>query len=368
MNALRDFISSEGAWFFPLAGLIGATLLGYVFARILITIVVALARGNKESLFEAIAKQWRRPASLILPLVMLYIALGFQEMSDEIRATIRHVINLALIASVAWLGINTIRAIEEFLHEKFDMEIKDNLKARKVHTQAKFLGRALITLICIVAFSAMVMTFENIRQLGQSILASAGLVGLIVGFAAQRSIATFLAGLQIAFTQPIRIDDVVIVEGEWGHIEEISLTYVVVRIWDLRRLVLPITYFIENPFQNWTRVSADILGTVYLYVDYKIPVDELRAELKRVVEQSDLWDGKVCGLVVTNAKENVLELRALVSATDSGRAWDLRCHVREKLVEFIQRKYPEHLPRLRAEMSGPSSIGAPESVRSPVGA
>ena len=196
----------------------------------------------------------------------------------------------------------------------------------------------------------MLMTFESVRQLGTSILASAGIAGIVVGFAAQRSIATLLAGFQIAMTQPIRLDDVVIVENEWGRIEEITLTYVAVRIWDQRRLILPITYFIEQPFQNWTRTSADILGTVFLYVDYRAPLDAIRAELDRILQASPSWDGKVKGLQVTNAQEQTLEIRALASAADASLAWDLRCEVREKLVQFLQRHHPESLPRIRAEL------------------
>jgi small-conductance mechanosensitive channel len=179
------------------------------------------------------------------------------------------------------------------------------------------------------------MTFEKIRQFGISIMASAGVIGIIVGFAAQRSIATLFAGIQIAITQPIRLDDVVIVENEWGWIEEITLTYVVVRVWDLRRLVLPITYYIERPFQNWTRVSADILGTVFLYMDYTVPVRVIREELQKIVKGSALRDGKVCGVQVTDATQQTIEVRALVSAADSSKAWDLRCLVREKLLEFL---------------------------------
>jgi small-conductance mechanosensitive channel len=195
------------------------------------------------------------------------------------------------------------------------------------------------------------MTFEKVRQLGAGILASAGIAGIIVGLAAQKSLGTLLAGIQIAIAQPIRLDDVVIVEGEWGRIEEITLTFVVVRIWDQRRLVLPITYFLDKPFQNWTRVSAELLGTIFLYVDYTVPVEALRQELQRIVESDERWDRRVVGLVVTNVSERTVELRALISAADSGRAWDLRCHVREKLVEFVRDNYPQALPRLRAELS-----------------
>jgi small-conductance mechanosensitive channel len=196
----------------------------------------------------------------------------------------------------------------------------------------------------------MLMTFPKVRQLGTTILASAGIIGIVVGMAAQRTIGAFIAGLQIAFTQPIRVDDVVIVENEWGRIEEITLTYVVVKIWDLRRLIVPITYFIEKPFQNWTRVTADILGSVFLYVDYTVPLDAVREELQRLLKESELWDGKVCVLQVTNTSERTLEVRALMSAADASAAWSLRCHVREKLVDFIKTKYPQALPRLRAEL------------------
>jgi small-conductance mechanosensitive channel len=202
--------------------------------------------------------------------------------------------------------------------------------------------------ITVFGLASMLMVFESVRQFGTAIIASAGVAGIIVGFAAQKSIATLLAGFQIAMTQPIRIDDVVIVENEWGRIEEITLTYVVVRIWDLRRLILPITYFIETPFQNWTRQSADILGTVFLHTDYNVPLDKLRSEFKRVLEASPLWDKKVCVLQVTDSNERTLEIRALASARDASAAWDLRCEVREKLVTYLQRNYPESLPRIRA--------------------
>jgi small-conductance mechanosensitive channel len=206
-----------------------------------------------------------------------------------------------------------------------------------------------IVVVGILALAIILMTFEKVRHLGTSILASAGIAGIIIGLAAQQTIATLLAGIQIAITQPIRLDDVVIVEGEWGRIEEITLTYVVVRIWDLRRLVLPITYFLEKPFQNWTRVSAELLGTVFFYVDYTVPVEAIRQELHRIVEGSKFWDQGLCILTVTNATERTVELRALVSAADSSKAWDLRCEVREKLLDFIQKNYPDGLPKVRGE-------------------
>ena len=221
---------------------------------------------------------------------------------------------------------------------------------RQIHTQVLVLKKVARTIIGIFTLASMLMVFDSARQLGGSILASAGIAGIVVGLAAQKSIATLLAGFQIALTQPIRVDDVVIVEGEWGRIEEITLTYVVVKIWDLRRLVVPITYFIEQPFQNWTRSSAAILGTVFLHVDYTAPVDALRAELTRILAASRYWDGTVNVLQVTEAKEHTLELRALASAASAGDAWDLRCEVREQLVSFLQHHHPQSLPVLRAAL------------------
>jgi small-conductance mechanosensitive channel len=208
-------------------------------------------------------------------------------------------------------------------------------------------------IVVVVALSIMLMTFPTIKHIGMSLLASAGLAGLIVGMAMKSTLSSLIAGIQIAFTQPIRIEDAVVVEGEWGWIEEIGTTYVVVRIWDLRRLVLPLSYFIEHPFQNWTRNSADLLATVFLYVDYAVPVEEVRAELRRIVESTKLWKGEVCVLQVSDATEHTLQLRALMDAHDSSAAWDLRCFVREKLIQFLQEKYPNALPKIRAELQGP---------------
>jgi len=274
---------------------------------------------------------------------------------EEARVLLRHIGSLVLIAGIAWLLAATIFGLRELILEHYDLTARDNLKAREVHTQVDVLVKIAMVAIFLVAGATMLMTFDKVRQVGVSLLASAGIVGVIAGFAAQRSLATLFAGIQIALTQPIRLDDVVIVEGEWGRIEEITLTYVVVRIWDLRRLVLPITYFLEKPFQNWTRVSADLLGTVTLHCDYRVPVAAVRQELERILEGNELWDRQASGLIVLDATDKTVILRALVSARDSGSAWELRCQVREKLVEFLQREYPESLPRLRAEVEGNSA-------------
>jgi Mechanosensitive ion channel len=243
---------------------------------------------------------------------------------------VRNATSLLLIAVVAFILFQLVDAAASFVLNKHRIDVSDNLVARSIYTQVVVLKKVALTAIGIFTLASMLMVFDSVRQCGASILASAGIAGIVVGFAAQRSIATLLAGFQIALTQPIRLDDVVIVEGEWGRIEDITLTYVVVRVWDLRRLVVPITYFIEQPFQNWTRSSADILGTVFLYVDYAVPLDALRAELTRLLEASRYWDRKVNLLQVTDAKEHTLEIRALASAADASLAWDLRCEIREK--------------------------------------
>jgi len=282
-----------------------------------------------------------------ITLKLPYIA---ESTKKETLDFVQQILGLLLIGVVSWLLVKAIYAFEDIVLARFDVGAKDNLKARKVHTQLKVIKRIAIVMVGIVALGTMLMTFDRVRQLGTAILASAGVIGIVVGMAAQRTIATFIAGLQIAITQPIRVDDVVIVENEWGRIEEITLTYVVVRIWDLRRLIVPITYFLEKPFQNWTRVTADILGTVFIYVDHTVPIDSIRSELHNILKDSEHWDGKVCVLQVTNTSERTVELRALMSAEDASKAWTLRCQVREKLVEFLRQQYPQALPRIRAEL------------------
>ncbi|MQA28304.1 MAG: mechanosensitive ion channel [Luteitalea sp.] len=285
-----------------------------------------------------------------LPLLALILGAPALSVSPALAEVVRNATSLLLIGVLAFILFQIVNAAASFVLRQHRIDVSDNLQARSIYTQVVVLKKVAVTAIGIFTLASMLMVFDSVRQFGASILASAGIAGIVIGFAAQRSIATLLAGFQIALTQPIRVDDVVIVENEWGRIEDITLTYVVVRIWDLRRLVVPINYFIEQPFQNWTRSSAEILGTVFLYVDYTVPLDALRAELTRLLETSRYWDGKVNVLQVTDAKEHTLEIRALASAADASLAWDLRCEIREKLVSFVQHKYPESLPRLRASL------------------
>ncbi len=291
-----------------------------------------------------------RGLRLITPLVGIILVLPALPVSEEFSTISKQATSLLLIAGVGFILYQLVGSAEAAVLAQFRVDVRDNLQARKVYTQVKVLKKIAVAVITVFTFGSMLMVFEPVRRLGASILAGAGVVGVVVGFAAQRSISTVLAGLQIALTQPIRLDDVVVVEEEFGHIEEISLTYVVVRIWDERRLIVPINYFIEKPFQTWTRVSSNLLGSIMLYADYTMPIQPLREELDRILDNSKLWDRKVKVLQVTDAREHTLELRVLVSAADASSAWDLRCEVREKLVGFLQRNYPQCLPRTRAEV------------------
>jgi small-conductance mechanosensitive channel len=298
-----------------------------------------------------------KTARLTLPLLALILGVPALSVSASTQLLLQNAVSLVLIGTVALVLLQLVNAAEALVLRQYRLDVRDNLQARKIYTQVTVLKKVGIVVIGIFTMASMLMVFDSVRQFGTSILASAGIAGIIIGFAAQRSIATLLAGFQIAFTQPIRLDDVVIVENEWGRIEDITLTYVTVRLWDMRRLILPITYFIERPFQNWTRTSAEILGSVFLYVDYKMPLQPLREELDRILEGSPYWDRKVKVLQVTDAKEHTVELRALASAADASLAWNLRCEIREKLISFVQAHYPENLPRVRAELQPATAEG-----------
>ena len=326
-----------------------AVLVGLIGHYYVSGLLLRLVKRTKSVVDNSFVNYCYRPLQWIIILIIVQLLMKLPAFQTQLPDLLNHVLSLLLIGLVSWLLIRSTYVLEDYVLTRFNVDVKDNLRARKILTQFRVLKRIVIAVVIIVAFGTCLMTFERVRHLGTTILASAGIIGIVVGMAAQRTIATFIAGLQIAVTQPIRVDDVVIVENEWGRIEEITLTYVVVRIWDLRRLVVPITYFIEKPFQNWTRVTADILGTVFIYVDYTVPIESIRTELQRILKSSELWDGKVCVLQVTNTSERTVELRALMSAADASTAWSLRCLVREKMIEFIQKNYPDALPKLRAE-------------------
>jgi len=284
---------------------------------------------------------------LSVPLLGIILLLPLLRLPENWTWVTQKGIGILFIIALSFLIVHGINAMQAALLSQQRLDLPDNLSARRIYTQVSVIRKIIITAVVIIATGSVLMLFDPVRQFGTSILASAGIAGIVIGFAAQRTLGNVLAGIQIALTQPLLIDDIVVVEGEFGQIEEITLTYVTVRTWDLRRMILPITYFVEKPFQNWSRVSTDLLGAIVLYLDYQAPIGELRKELKRLVENNPRWDRKVCGLQVTDTKQNTIEVRALVSAANPGKVFDLRCEVREGLIEFLCRNYPESLPRQR---------------------
>jgi small-conductance mechanosensitive channel len=259
--------------------------------------------------------------------------------------------DIIIILASGVLVLQSVSVAFKLYNHRYERVTADDLRERRIRTQLQYLERIIDLFVVIVTIATMLMSFEDFKRLGGSLLASAGLVSVIVGFAAQRSLGNLIAGFQVAFTQPIRLGDVVVAENEWGTIEEINLTYVVIRVWDLRRLILPITYFLEKPFQNWTRTNASLIGTVFFSVDYSLPLEPIRKELQRLAEASLLWDRKTCIMQVTDLTESTMTLRVLVSAKDSPTCFDLRCEIREKLMTFIEHHWPEALPRRRLEAS-----------------
>lgn len=353
----------------------------WLIAVLVFAALVSIALALQSAIFALVrryARDWQpvlrhifqrthRIARYAVFLFAVAVSLPLVPLSHDANDTLRKGLAAAVIILIGWIAIIACEVIADRYVGRFDLANANNLMARKAVTQTRVLRRAVTVLIGLLTGGMALMMFDSVRQYGVSLFASAGAAGLIVGLAARPVFANLIAGLQIAITQPIRIDDVVIVEGEWGRIEEITATYVVVRIWDLRRLIVPLTYFLEQPFQNWTHTGSSILGSVFLYVDYTIPVERVRAKVQEIVKDNPLWDGVTAGLQVTDAKEGTLELRALVSAANSSDAWDLRCAVREALIGFIQSEFPQSLPRRRTEwqdgeaMAGGTRPGPPDT-------
>lgn len=350
-----------------LAVTVGALAAHFVLWRVLMRILRRWRRGDQ------LYARCHGPTRALVVVAALMVLIrtapgGLVPIPDEPRANILHGLLLVLIAVVAWLVTRVMHVATDALLARHDIAGPDSIRARRIHTQADVLRRVGVSAVTVLAIAAALLTFEQARTLGTSLLASAGIAGVIVGVAARSTIGNLVGGLQIAFAELIRLEDVVVVEGEWGRVEEITLTYVVVRIWDNRRLILPTTYFIDQPFQSWTRSSSELLGTVYLHADYTVQVDALRAELARILETSLLWNKQVATIQVVGATERTVELRVVVSADNAGDAWDLRCDVREKLLAYLQREHPDALPRVRAELSPqqpPTDATAPGGAASP---
>jgi small-conductance mechanosensitive channel len=295
--------------------------------------------------------QTRVPTLFGVLLVAAAIALPAAPFGPDTKDLLARLLGLAGIGLVGWIAVMALRIAADLYLMRFRMDVEDNLLARKHVTQVRVLLRVVEVVIALLTLGFALMTFNEVRQYGVTLFASAGVAGIVAGFAARPVMSNFLAGVQLAISQPIRIDDAVIVESEWGNVEEITFTYVVIRLWDLRRLIVPISYFMEKPFQNWSRISGELIGTVLLYVDHTTPVAVVRKKLNEIATQSRLWNRKVVNLQVVDCNETTIQLRALVSANSAPAAWDLRCEVREKLIEFLQREYPHALPRRRNEVT-----------------
>jgi small-conductance mechanosensitive channel len=287
------------------------------------------------------------PALWIVYWILLKIFSAIFLSNYSFSPYLQHINTLLIVFSVAWIATRLIRAGAFYLQSKLDIGVMDNLSARKKLTQIKVLVGLANAIIIIIAIAVGLLTFEKAKTIGLSLLTSAGIIGIVVGFAAQKSLGLILAGIQIAFTQPIRIDDVVIVEGEWGRIEEIALTYVVVKIWDERRMVLPVTWFLEKPFQNWTRTTSDIIGSIFLYVDYGFPVASLRNVIPGMLKGNKDWDGRFWNVQITKTTEQYKEIRVLASSSDATKNWDLKADLREKLIDFINENYPDSFAKIR---------------------
>ncbi|WP_458761132.1 mechanosensitive ion channel family protein [Afipia sp. TerB] len=308
--------------------------------------------GERHPRLRALLTSSKGPLRLGLIVLALSIIVRAAPISTELTAVLGGILNVAFIALLGWIALTAVQIMSQVYLLQFRIDTEDNLLARKHVTQVRILKRAIDVLIVVMTVAAALMTFDAVRQYGVSLFASAGVAGLAIGLAARPLLSNLIAGIQIAVTQPIRIDDVVIVEGEYGTVEEITTTFVVIKLWDWRRMVLPLSYFIEKPFQNWTRETSALIGAVFLYLDYGAPVDKLREKLEAIARASPLWDGRVVALQVSDTKERTIEVRALVSAGSAPAAWDLRCEVREKLIAFLQQDYPEALPRTRQEIGG----------------
>ena len=341
-------LSSAADWALSAALLVGAGLAAWLLHAGILALGRRLS-GERRPYLRSVLSATKYPTRVALLLVALAIALSTAPLGPATKDFLARLLGLATICLLGWVAATALRVASDLYLRRFRLDVEDNLLARKHVTQVRVLVRVLDAVIALVTVGFALMTFEAVRQYGVTLFASAGVAGIVAGLAARPLLTNFLAGVQIAVAQPIRIDDAVIVENESGRIEEITLNYVVVRLWDWRRMIVPLSYFIEKPFQNWTRTGNELIGSVFLYVDHTAPVEAIREKLAEIASQSKLWNGKVVSLQVSDCRETTIELRALVSANNASAVWDLRCEVREKLIDFLRREHPEALPRRRYE-------------------
>lgn len=336
-------------YFLPWLPHLGLVLGGLLVHALALRAAKRVLRASGDSFWAEALSPLCAPTRLATLLLALQLGRSAWPLSEAVLLVVHDIFALSWVIALAWLAVALGGALGQWLQRNIDVNTDDNLQARKMLTKIRMFRRIFTLFVLVLALASALMVFDATRGIGASVLASAGIAGAVAGLSSQKFLGAVLAGVQIAITQPIRLDDVVVVEGEWGRVEEIGMTYVVVRIWDERRLILPTTYFLERPIQNWTRNSANILGSAFVTLDYRAAIAPLRAELERICREDagELWDGRVCVLQVTEAGPTALTLRALVSSSNSSRNWDLRCLVRERLVCYVQENHPAALPRTR---------------------
>jgi small-conductance mechanosensitive channel len=372
MDSLRTALT----WVKDLLDWLPDPMVALLILAIAVLVALALHRWARKLVRRAIAgrypfifsvfSQTRGLTKAALLILAMMVAVPVAPLPPETAALLARMMAVAVIGLIGWAAMIALHIAADLYLRRFRLDIDDNLLARKHNTQVRVLARTIDVLLVMLTLSAALMTFPAVRQYGVSLFASAGVAGIVAGLAARPVLSNLMAGVQLAMTQPIRLYDAVVVENEYGTIEEITSTYVVVKLWDLRRMIVPLTYFIEKPFQNWTRESSSLIGNVMIYLDYRAPVELIREKFKTILKESHRWDGQVSAVQVTDFKEGTMELRLLMSARSSGQAFDLRCEVREKLVDFLQREHPEALPHSRqiAFKSEAEADAAPKDLSS----
>ena len=343
MSLLHQYIEA-------LPALAIALVIGVLAAIVAIRVTRWVNSRHPNQVRTASLRRLRGPTGAALPVIFMMISVHYVRVSLQASTDIKHALFLLFVAVAAWWLARFLEAVEDAILYYYHIDSPDNLKARRLQTQIRVFRRIMVVVILMIALAVALYSFPSVRLAGAGVLASAGILSIIAGIASKPVASNVIAGIQIAISQPIRLDDVVVINGHWGRIEEISLTYVVVRVWDLRRLVLPISFFITNPFENWTKNTADILGIVHIEVDYTAPVGVIREKFLEIVAGSPDWDGDVARLQVTQLGVSTMQLRCIMSSPDSSRSWNLQCELREKMINFLQTRYPEVLPRIRAEM------------------
>lgn len=362
VQGLEEQLSWLPAWVVSVVLFALALAAALTIHRIAYEVMTRIVEGW-DLFWRSLVSRTFGPARFTVITLALSFAASIAPLSDAQAGLIRQGLLVCFVALVAWIAKTALHIWTTVYLRRFKLDAEDNLLARKHVTQTRILRRVAEIVILIVAVSAMLMTFDGVRQYGVSLLASAGAAGLVAGLALQPVLKNVFAGIQLAVTQPIRIDDAVLIEGEWGNVEEITSTYVVIRLWDWRRLILPLSYFMEKPFQNWTRDDSALIGTVMIYLDYGTPIEAVRRKVEEIARTSKLWDRRVVNVQVTDFRDSTMEVRILVSAGTSPKVFDLRCEVREKLVAFLQRDYPHALPRIRAEQFAPGKASPAATVQ-----